>query len=351
MSMSDEAGAFQGPEDEGLALTPADLDEKTVAWNLRPRTLSEYVGQPEVVERLRISVSAAKARGEAIDHILLHGPPGLGKTTLAHIVAVEMGSSITHTSGPALERPVDIVGILSNLEDGDVLFIDEIHRLSHSVEEYLYSAMEDFRVDFVAGKGAYAKTIPFPLKHFTLIGATTRAGLLSAPLRDRFGITCHLDFYPEEDLTLVVSRSAQLLKVPMDGEAAAQIARRSRGTPRIANRLLRRVRDYAQVKGKGVVTVGLARESLEQEGVDDHGLDRLDRMYLTTILQNYDGGPVGLEALAATLNEDSSILVDVVEPFLLKIGFVARTSSGRRATDLARQHLGFPPAREQGRLL
>ena len=324
-------------------------EEKRVIWDLRPKAFEEYIGQSVVVDNLRISVEAARQRGEPIDHILFHGPPGLGKTTLAHIIAREMQAKITHASGPALEKPADIVGILSNVEAKEILFIDEIHRLPHSVEEYLYRAMEDFEVDFVLGKGAFARTLPYQLKRFTLIGATTRAGLLSAPLRDRFGIMQHLDYYSPEELAQVVRRSASILEVAIEEKGAHEIARRSRGTPRIANRLLRRVRDYAQVKGDGRVTLSIAREALTREGVDEMGLDRLDRLYLTTVLVNYGGGPVGIEALAATLNEEADTLVDVVEPFLLKIGFVIRTPSGRRIGESGRKHLGQAP-RGQGML-
>ena len=310
----------------------APHDDRLV-WSLRPRTLAEYIGQPEVVDSLSVAIEAASRRGDPLEHVLLHGPPGLGKTTLAHIVATEMQAKITHTSGPALEKPVDIVGILSNLENGEVLFIDEIHRLSHAVEEYLYSAMEDFEVSFIYGKGAYAKTIPYQLKRFTLVGATTRAGLLSPPLRDRFGITYHLDYYSAEELVRVVTRSAAILKVPIDHEGALEIARRSRGTPRVANRLLRRVRDFAEVNGEGRITREIADEALTREGVDQNGLDRLDRLYLKTVTENYRGGPVGIEALAATLNEEATTLVDVVEPFLLKRGFIVRTPAGRKIGD------------------
>ncbi|MDY6917277.1 MAG: Holliday junction branch migration DNA helicase RuvB [Chloroflexota bacterium] len=310
----------------------APHDDRLV-WSLRPRTLAEYIGQPEVVDSLSVAIEAASRRGDPLEHILLHGPPGLGKTTLAHIVATEMQAKITHTSGPALEKPVDIVGILSNLETGEVLFIDEIHRLSHAVEEYLYSAMEDFEVSFIYGKGAYAKTIPYQLKRFTLVGATTRAGMLSPPLRDRFGITYHLDYYNAEELVQVVTRSAAILKVPIDHEGALEIARRSRGTPRVANRLLRRVRDFAEVNGEGRITRQIADEALTREGVDQDGLDRLDRLYLKTVTENYRGGPVGIEALAATLNEEATTLVDVVEPFLLKRGFIVRTPAGRKIGD------------------
>lgn len=325
-------------------------DERDVLWSLRPRTLDEYVGQREVVDNLGVAIAAARQRDEPLDHVLFHGPPGLGKTTLAHIIANEMGTEISHTSGPALERPADMVGLLSNLERGQVLFIDEIHRLSSTVEEYLYSAMEDFSVDIVTGQGPKARSLRYRLEHFTLIGATTRAGLLSAPLRDRFGIVCHLDFYGEDELTKVALRSARLLDTPIEEEGAMELARRSRGTPRIVNRLLRRVRDYAQVHGDGGITQTVARVALEREGVDGRGLDRLDRAYLTTLLDQYKGGPAGLEALAATLNEEPGLLADVVEPFLLKIGFINRTPSGRKVSDVAREHLGYP-AVPQGRLL
>jgi len=320
-------------------------EEERFAWSLRPRTLAEWVGQRQVVESLRIALEAARKRGEPLEHVLLHGPPGLGKTTLAYIIAGELGTKLSRTSGPALERPADLVGILSNLEEGDVLFIDEIHRLPHSVEEYLYSAMEDFEVSFVYGKGAYARTLPFRLSRFTLVGSTTRAGLLSPPLRDRFGMTYHLDFYSSGELAEVIKRSAQILGVSLEEEGALEIARRSRGTPRVANRLLRRVRDYAEVKSDGRITKELADKALTREGVDQAGLDRLDQVYLKTILENYHGGPVGIEALAATLNEESSTLIDVVEPFLLKKGFVIRTPAGRKAAEAAWTHFGLTPSR------
>ena len=318
------------------------------ALSLRPRTLREYVGQSRVVESLGMAIAAAKTRGEPLEHVLFHGPPGLGKTTLAHIISREMGAEMVHTSGPAQERPLDIVGVLSNLSEAEVLFIDEIHRLPHTVEEYLYSAMEDFQVDFVTGKGAYARTLPFQLKRFTLIGATTRAGLLTPPLRDRFGMVYHLDFYSTEELTEVVMRSSQILEVGVDREGAREIAGRSRGTPRVANRLLRRVRDYAQVKRGGRIDREVADVALTREGVDEHGLDRLDRLYLSTIAENYRGGPVGIDALAATVNEEVQTLVDVVEPFLLKEGFVLRTPGGRKIGEAAMTKLGL---KEQGRLM
>ncbi|MBT9159284.1 MAG: Holliday junction branch migration DNA helicase RuvB [Dehalococcoidia bacterium] len=333
--------SIRGTDGEGTEVSKERDVEARFVWSLRPRTLDEYIGQREVVESLIIALTAARNRGEPIDHILFHGPPGLGKTTLAHIIASEMQAKITHTAGPALEKPVDIVGILSNLDTGEVLFIDEIHRLSRTVEEYLYSAMEDFEVNFIYGKGAFARTLPYQLKHFTLVGATTRAGLLTPPLRDRFGIIYHLDYYAPEELARVVKRSARILGVRLEEEGSIEIARRSRGTPRIANRLLRRVRDYAEVTADGKITQALADEALTREGVDHAGLDRLDRLYLTTILENYRGGPVGVEALAATLNEETNTLVDVVEPFLLKMGFVIRTPAGRRVGEMARAHLGY----------
>jgi Holliday junction DNA helicase RuvB len=322
--------------------------EENLLLSLRPRTLKEYVGQTQVVESIGIAIAAANERNEPLDHVLFHGPPGLGKTTLAHIISKAMGAEMIHTSGPALEKPLDIVGILSNLNEGETLFIDEIHRLPHTVEEYLYSAMEDFQVDFVYGKGAFARTLPFQLKRFTLIGATTRAGLLTAPLRDRFGIIYHLDFYSTEELTEVVLRSSEILKVDIDREGAEEIASRSRGTPRIANRLLRRVRDYTQVMTQGSITKDVANTALTREGVDGMGLDRLDRLYLTTIAENYGGGPVGIEALAATVNEEVQTLVDVVEPYLLKMGFVLRTPGGRKIGEAAMSKLGL---KEQRRLL
>ena len=322
--------------------------EEQLILSLRPRTLDEYVGQSQVVESLGIAIDAARERGESLDHVLFHGPPGLGKTTLAHIIAKEMGAELVHTSGPALEKPLDIVGILSNLNAGEAFFIDEIHRLPHTVEEYLYSAMEDFQVDFVTGKGAYARTLPFQLKRFTLIGATTRAGLLTPPLRDRFGMIYHLDFYSTDELTEVVRRSSEILKLNIDEEGAREIASRSRGTPRVANRLLRRVRDYAQVRADGSISGDVADTALTREGVDELGLDRLDRLYLSTIAENYGGGPVGIDALAATVNEEVQTLVDVVEPFLLKMGFVLRTPGGRKIGEAAMAKLGL---REQGRLM
>jgi holliday junction DNA helicase RuvB len=345
------------PQDRNVpavAGAAAEGEEEHFIRSLRPRRLNECIGQGRVVSGLRISLQAAQERGEALDHILLHGPPGLGKTTFANVIAAEMGTHIITTSGPALERGGDLMGILTNLAGGDVLFIDEIHRLPRAVEELLYPAMEDFCVNFVIDKGVHARTLRYALKPFTLVGATTRAGLLSSPLRERFGITHHLDFYPVEDLALVVLRSASILGVPVTDDGAAEIARRSRGTPRIANRLLRRVRDFAQVRAGGEITVDVAREALEFEGVDPLGLDGQDRELLRTIMQVYGGGPVGIEALAATLNEEVDSLVELVEPFLLKIGFLTRTQSGRRVTPPAYEHLGIAApdraARDQGAL-
>ncbi len=322
----------------GGTITP---EEDLVQFSLRPKALREYIGQPELKAKLEILISAAKGRGEPVEHVLLYGPPGLGKTTLAHIIASEMGSKIISTSGPSLQRAGDLMGILTNLNEGDILFIDEIHRLSAVIEEFIYPAMEDFKVDFVVDKGAFAKVINVPLKRFTLVGATTRAGMISAPLRDRFGLHYHIDFYPPADLEEIIVRSAKLLDITIVREAAGVIASRSRGTPRIANRLLRRVRDYATVKLNGNMTAESAAASLESEGIDVAGLDQLDRKLLKIIIEYYKGGPVGIEALGATLSEEVDTLVDMVEPYLLKIGFIQRTKRGRMASAEAAAHLGM----------
>jgi len=316
-------------------------DEDLTQYSLRPRELAEFIGQHELRAKLEVLLQAAQGRGEPVEHLLLYGPPGLGKTTLAHIIAHEMKTKIISTSGPSLQRAGDLMGILTNLNLGDILFIDEIHRLSSVIEEFIYPAMEDFKVDFVVDKGAFAKVINVPLKRFTLIGATTRAGMLSAPLRDRFGLYYHLDFYSANDLKQVVLRSAGLLEININDKAAGIVATRSRGTPRIANRLLRRVRDYAAVKNNGSVTPEIAVKALDMEGIDSVGLDALDRKLLETIIQYYGGGPVGIEALGATLNEEVDTLVDMVEPFLLKIGFVQRTRRGRVVSAKAATHLGM----------
>jgi Holliday junction DNA helicase RuvB len=308
---------------------------------LRPQTLAEYdVGQERLIQNLRVAIHAARQRGDVLDHILFDGPPGLGKTTLAHIIANEMGADLHRTSGPALERATDLVGILTNLKRGDILFIDEIHRLPRVVEEYLYPAMEDFRIDFIVDKGPYAKTIPLTIEPFTIIGATTRAGMLTGPLHERFGIFHHLDFYTVEQLEKIVLRSAKLLEIPIDAGGCHELAARSRGTARVVNRLLRRVRDYAQVMGDGSVTREIASDALSAMGIDELGLDSLDHKVLLTIIEYYHGGPVGLNAIAATLSQDAGTLEDVVEPYLLKIGFVIRTSRGRQATARAYEHLG-----------
>ena len=309
--------------------------------SLRPDRLSDYVGQDEVVETLKIAVEAGKQREEPIDHVLFHGPPGLGKTTLAHIIANEMGTNLTVTSGPALEKGGDLIGILTHLEEGDILFIDEIHRTPKTVEEFLYPAMEDFAIDFVFDKGIHARSHRYRLNRFVLVGATTRVGLLSAPLRDRFGIMRRLDFYTESDLIKITLRSAALLKVDVDDEGARELSRRSRGTPRIVNRLLKRVRDFAQVRADGKINKKTVDEGLKLEGVDEKGLTPLDRRYLKTVIDFYHGGPVGIEAISATLQEETDTLVDVVEPYLLKIGFVTRTSSGRKVSESAYRHLGY----------
>lgn len=307
--------------------------------SLRPGRFEGYIGQTDTVETLKIAIQAAKLRNEPLDHILLHGPPGLGKTTVSHIIANEMGKELTVTSGPTLEKGGDLIGILTNLGDGDFLFIDEIHRLPKVVEEFLYPAMEDFAVDFVFDKGIHARSHRYRLKRFVLVGATTRVGLLSSPLRDRFGLFRTLDFYTTPELMVIIKRSACLLHTDITDNAALELARRSRGTPRVANRLLKRVRDYAQVRANGRVTRDSVQAALALEGIDRLGLTRLDRNYLTTIIDFYHGGPVGIEAIAATLQEETDTLVDVVEPFLLKIGLVLRTSSGRKASEKAYQHL------------
>ncbi len=323
---------------------PVDREEDLTQLSLRPKVLAEYIGQKELRGKLKVTLDAARQRGETAEHILFYGPPGLGKTTLAHIIANEMGSKLFATAGPALQRTGDLMGILTNLKEGDILFIDEIHRLSPVIEEFMYPAMEDFKVDFVVDKGAFAKVINVPLKRFTLIGATTRAGMLSSPLRDRFGLYYHIDFYPPEDLAQIIIRSAGLLETEIDQEAALRIAQCSRGTPRIANRLLRRVRDYAAVKADGVIGEEIAVRALDAEGVDALGLDNLDRKLLQVIIEYYKGGPVGIEALGATLNEEVDTLVDMVEPYLLKIGFIQRTRRGRMASPEAVKHLGIEPS-------
>ena len=312
--------------------------------SLRPTRLDECIGGDELLEKLRISITAARQREEPMEHVLLHGPPGLGKTTLAYVIATEMHSSIKVTSGPALTRPSDLIGILTNLEPSDVLFIDEIHRLAPAVEEYIYPAMEDFKVDFVVDSGMHSRTINLPLQPFTLIGATTRAGLLSPPLRTRFGISHHLEFWSADDLYLRCRMSAEMLKLPHDEDALHMLAGRARGTPRIANRLLRRCRDFAQVKGSGRLDPPTVEAALKLEGIDELGLDELDRSFLRRIIDVYKGGPVGIEAVAATLGEETDTLVDVVEPFLLQLGLLARTRRGRVATLKAYEHLGLPGA-------
>ena len=318
-----------GPEDEQFNIA------------LRPKSLDECIGMEDLLEKLRISITAARQRGEPMEHVLLHGPPGLGKTTLAYVIAHEMSSTIRVTSGPALTRPSDLIGILTNLEERDVLFIDEIHRLSSAIEEYIYPAMEDYKVDFVVDSGMHSRTINLPLKPFTLIGATTRSGMLSPPLRTRFGINHHLDFWPVEHLLARTRMTAKMLDLPYDEQAIEMLAGRARGTPRIANRLLRRCRDYAQVKADGKLTAAAVDAALKLESIDELGLDELDRRFLTTIIKVYTGGPVGIEAVAASLGEETDTLVDVVEPFLLQIGLLARTRRGRLATSQAYDHLGI----------
>jgi Holliday junction DNA helicase RuvB len=329
-----------------LSPTISGDDEERLQTTLRPRTLDEFIGQDLQRRRLSIAVEAARQRREPLDHLLLSGPPGLGKTTLAHIVANEMHGKLVTTSGPALERAYDLMGMLTRLDSSDVFFIDEIHRLPRVVEEYLYPAMEDFKVDFVIDKGPYAQAVPLPVQPFTLVGATTRKGLLSSPLRERFGLNFELDFYAVADLTLIVRRSAGLLGVRLDEPAATEIARRSRGTPRIANRLLRRVRDFAQVTNTIDIDRKIVDEALQLEGVDGVGLDDLDRRYLKTLIGHYEGRPAGVSAIAAAMQQEIDTLEDVVEPFLLYEGFILRTPNGRQATPKAYTHIGLrPPGR------
>jgi Holliday junction DNA helicase RuvB len=331
-------------EEDRLLGSEIDAEEAVYELSLRPRVLDEYIGQERVKSNLSVFLEAARQRGEALDHVLLYGPAGLGKTTLAHVIAREMDSEIRVTAGPSIERPGDLAAILTNLQAGDVLFVDEIHRLGKSLEELLYPAMEDFALDIIIGSGPSARTVRLNLPRFTLVGATTRGGLLSHPLRDRFGIIHRLDYYDAGSLSAIARRSASILEIGIDDEGAAELARRARGTPRVCNRLLRRVRDFVQVEGGQVVTGEAAGSALERLGVDRYGLDRTDRRILTTILEKFDGGPVGLSTLAAAVGEDRGTLEEIYEPFLLQIGFLDRTRQGRRVTRLCREHLGGGPS-------
>ena len=330
-------------EEDRLITADTSGDDGSFDLSLRPKVLTEYVGQSKVKENLKVFISAAKGRGESLDHVLFYGPPGLGKTTLAYIIAAEMGVNIKSTSGPVIEKPGDLAAVLTNLEPGDVLFIDEIHRLSPVVEEILYPAMEDYQLDIMIGQGPSARTIKLDIPRFTLVGATTRAGLLSSPLRDRFGVLSRLEFYTHDELSTIVTRSAGILGVQIDASGAAEIARRSRGTPRIANRLLRRVRDFAEVDGDGTISLKMADQALGRLEVDKQGFDQMDRLLLETIIDKFSGGPVGLDTLAAAIGEEKDTIEDVIEPYLLQQGFINRTPRGRVATHLAYSHLGRTP--------
>lgn len=331
---------------ERRTVTGERLDDD-VEQTLRPPSFSEFTGQPKIVDNLRIFITAARARNEALDHVLLTGPPGLGKTTLSHIIAREMGAKLTLSSGPVLEKPGDLAGVLTSLEEGDILFIDEIHRLSPVVEEYLYSAMEDFRLDIMIDSGPAARSIQLTIPRFTLIGATTRQGLLTAPLRSRFGISNRLDYYSAEDLASVITRSARILDAAIDVKGAEELARRARGTPRIANRLLRRTRDFAEVKGNGTITLDIARLALTSLEVDEYGLDEMDTRIILSIIEKFNGGPVGLSTIAVSVGEDPGTLEEVYEPFLIQQGFIQRTPRGRITTPLAYRHFGLTPPTPQ----
>ncbi len=349
--MRKEDSVIRNDIDQDRLISPdVSVDDISLDVNLRPSTLDEFVGQDGIKDNLRIFIKAARQRGETLDHTLFCGPPGLGKTTLSHIIASELKVNIRTTSGPVLERPGDLAAILTNLADKDILFIDEIHRLPRIVEEVLYPAMEDFQLDIIIGQGPAARTHVMEIRPFTFVAATTRPGLLSSPLRSRFGILLRLEFYTEADLHFIVERSAEVLEIPIDHEGAGEIARRSRGTPRIANRLMRRVRDYAQVRGTGVIDRTTAQAALALLEVDAHGFDEIDRRLLKTIIEKYDGGPVGLGTLAATLAEEEDALEEVYEPFLIQIGFLDRTPRGRVATRLAYEHFGIPMPGRQGGL-